>query len=107
MGRGAGKPLPRSSITSLTGSRDGGARRDRTADLYNAIVALSQLSYGPTPGRRLSHVRMGVNPQPNPDSVPVSRVRNRVVGCSRSRCGAGGNAGGSPGPRPCSRRRYA
>jgi hypothetical protein len=27
---------------------NGGARRDRTADLYNAIVALSQLSYGPT-----------------------------------------------------------
>ena len=27
--------------------RVGGARRDRTADLYNAIVALSQLSYGP------------------------------------------------------------
>jgi hypothetical protein len=27
----------------------GGARRDRTADLYNAIVALSQLSYGPEP----------------------------------------------------------
>jgi hypothetical protein len=26
----------------------GGARRDRTVDLYNAIVALSQLSYGPT-----------------------------------------------------------
>ena len=26
----------------------GGARRGRTADLYNAIVALSQLSYGPT-----------------------------------------------------------
>ena len=25
----------------------GGARRDRTDDLYNAIVALSQLSYGP------------------------------------------------------------
>ena len=25
----------------------GGARRSRTADLYNAIVALSQLSYGP------------------------------------------------------------
>jgi hypothetical protein len=25
----------------------GGARRDRTADLYDAIVALSQLSYGP------------------------------------------------------------
>ena len=27
---------------------DGGANRDRTDDLYNAIVALSQLSYGPT-----------------------------------------------------------
>jgi hypothetical protein len=27
---------------------DGGADRDRTDDLYNAIVALSQLSYGPT-----------------------------------------------------------
>ena len=26
----------------------GGARRNRTDDLYNAIVALSQLSYGPT-----------------------------------------------------------
>ena len=26
----------------------GGARGDRTPDLYNAIVALSQLSYGPT-----------------------------------------------------------
>ncbi len=25
----------------------GGASRDRTGDLYNAIVALSQLSYGP------------------------------------------------------------
>ena len=30
--------------------KSGGARRDRTADLYNAIVALSQLSYGPTTG---------------------------------------------------------
>jgi hypothetical protein len=27
----------------------GGARRDRTADLVNAIHALSQLSYGPEP----------------------------------------------------------
>ena len=26
---------------------DGGASRDRTGDLYNAIVALSQLSYSP------------------------------------------------------------
>ena len=27
--------------------KGGGANRDRTDDLYNAIVALSQLSYGP------------------------------------------------------------
>jgi hypothetical protein len=27
----------------------GGARRNRTADLFNAIEALSQLSYDPTP----------------------------------------------------------
>ena len=26
----------------------GGAKGDRTPDLYNAIVALSQLSYGPS-----------------------------------------------------------
>ena len=34
---------------------DGGAKRDRTADLYNAIVALSQLSYSPV----LHRVRTG------------------------------------------------
>jgi hypothetical protein len=31
--------------------RSGGASRDRTGDLYNAIVALSQLSYGPNVAR--------------------------------------------------------
>src|SRR5215469_5202231 len=35
--------------------RIGGAKRDRTADLYNAIVALSQLSYGP-------NLRLGAPP---------------------------------------------
>lgn len=32
----------------LKGKIDGGAERDRTADLLNAIQALSQLSYSPT-----------------------------------------------------------
>ena len=32
--------------------KDGGARRDRTADLVNAIHALSQLSYGPDQTRK-------------------------------------------------------
>ena len=31
-------------------TQPGGASRDRTGDLYNAIVALSQLSYGPERG---------------------------------------------------------
>ncbi len=31
---------------------NGGASEDRTRDLNNAIVALSQLSYGPTQSRR-------------------------------------------------------
>ena len=42
----------------------GGARRDRTADLYNAIVALSQLSYSPylfrTPARGV-HIFQNLN----------------------------------------------
>ena len=35
----------------------GGAKRDRTADLLNAIQALSQLSYGPLLGSRKSELR--------------------------------------------------
>lgn len=35
--------------------RFGGAKRDRTADLYNAIVALYQLSYDPSLCER--HIR--------------------------------------------------
>ena len=32
---------------SITYTKNGGAEGNRTPDLYNAIVALSQLSYGP------------------------------------------------------------
>ena len=35
------------------GAPVGGAKEDRTPDLYNAIVALSQLSYGPVSRGRL------------------------------------------------------
>ena len=43
----------------------GGANRDRTDDLYNAIVALSQLSYSPTcwRTRRILACRRGVKPK--------------------------------------------
>ena len=47
--------LPKSYLKTPEGTRlgsnpqshHGGADRDRTDDLYNAIVALSQLSYSP------------------------------------------------------------
>jgi hypothetical protein len=41
----------------------GGAERDRTVDLLNAIQALSQLSYSPTLGRQFSKANalVGVN----------------------------------------------
>jgi hypothetical protein len=40
----------------------GGARRDRTADLYNAIVALSQLSYDPKTSSIVSLFLPAFNP---------------------------------------------
>src|SRR4051794_21090000 len=39
--------MNKGSASRLSPCLIGGAKRDRTADLYNAIVALSQLSYGP------------------------------------------------------------
>ncbi len=39
----------------------GGAKRDRTADLYNAIVALYQLSYGPDRTQMLWFCGFAVN----------------------------------------------
>ena len=50
---GLRRPLLRSNGLSVARhakpvrAKRGGAKRDRTADLYNAIVALSQLSYSP------------------------------------------------------------
>lgn len=47
----AGAPPVENEKGSATGREAlchfGGPKRDRTADLHNAIVALSQLSYGP------------------------------------------------------------
>jgi hypothetical protein len=43
-------PLARSVISSVRWwGGNGGAKRDRTADLLHAMQALSQLSYGPVP----------------------------------------------------------
>ena len=45
--RGLAPEKRRGPTAMPSGLLSGGAKRDRTADLYNAIVALSQLSYGP------------------------------------------------------------
>ena len=55
---------------------DGGADQDRTDDLYNAIVALSQLSYGP-----------GVSQRPR-YGMPASRKRPAGGMCGRELKGA-------------------
>ncbi len=53
---------------AISGLLSGGAKRDRTADLHTASVALSQLSYGPGAmnlttrcGREYSHEHMTVS----------------------------------------------
>jgi hypothetical protein len=43
--------------TSCIAAGNGGARRDRTADLLHAMQALSQLSYGPFPTELLSQTQ--------------------------------------------------
>ena len=45
--RAAQKEKAGNRLVTITGSLSGGAKRDRTADLHTASVALSQLSYGP------------------------------------------------------------
>ena len=66
-------------LMAISGSLYGGAKRDRTADLHTASVALSQLSYGPVNngnaadqvarcGREYSHEGMLVSTLP---STPV------------------------------------
>ena len=45
--RGLRMCFKRALLLSCPQKSYGGAKRDRTADLYNAIVALSQLSYSP------------------------------------------------------------
>ena len=77
--------------------RDGGARRDRTADLLRARQALSQLSYGPGTSqlRQLTSTRLGyvkatrLSPAPReevvglggfePPTSPLSGVRSNQL----------------------------
>src|SRR5579862_1966062 len=49
----------RQNLRTISQVASGGARRSRTADLLNAIQALSQLSYGPN-----LRTRVGKRPRP-------------------------------------------
>jgi hypothetical protein len=71
------KPLQLASL-SCPRLRDGGARRDRTADLLRARQALSQLSYGPrtSPLRQFTSTRLGSLQATRLSPVP----REEVVG---------------------------
>ena len=60
----------------------GGARRDRTADLYNAIVALSQLSYSPDLFRTPT---CGVHIYQNLNLIMVNLLRTSIRGESVNR----------------------
>ena len=53
------RPLDDGSTKTYKLRQDGGAKRDRTADLYTASVALSQLSYSPS--RCLNRVAVCLN----------------------------------------------
>ena len=68
---------------SLGDSRSGGARRDRTADLVNAIHALSQLSYAPA---ILSRLRSAPRQHGNVAVVAVS-VNEGYMALNQSRAG--------------------
>ena len=63
---------------------DGGAERDRTADLYNAIVALSQLSYGP--------IRWSPEEEPSGGGWNLGRAGPGCKGKMRSRPRSGSAA---------------
>ena len=58
-GKVTGPPAPRLRRTTIRryAAKVGGAKRDRTADLLNAIQALSQLSYGPVHEKRNANIR--------------------------------------------------
>jgi hypothetical protein len=86
----ATRRLPRSSTKSraarpLGQAKDeidqevGGARRDRTADLLNAIQALSQLSYGPTRRKRALRWILGYPPGDSPVSGRIVRDAGRLA----------------------------
>ena len=90
----------RKSCEARSAKQDGGAEGNRTPDLYNAIVALSQLSYGPQ--------GVGMAPAAPDSNAGLRRPRKiRVAGGSRQGKTGRRRAGAGSGRRlrPCRRRR--
>ena len=66
----------------------GGAKRDRTADLYNAIVALSQLSYSPfrQPGNSCCLAKSsGLQSRGDATIYPSPIALGKQKGCSKQK----------------------
>ena len=55
------KSIPSLSPVIIIAIASGGARRDRTVDLYTASVALSQLSYSPSDLEGARKIRSDLN----------------------------------------------
>ena len=60
---------------------NGGAERDRTVDLHNAIVALFQLSYGPIPkeGKELLNTLPSVNLLLGRERIDKQRIQRLFI----------------------------
>ena len=57
----------------------GGARRDRTADLYNAIVALSQLSYSPGKARHVTELPSWCQSRFQPAGIGSAKAETSLI----------------------------
>ncbi len=57
----------------------GGAERDRTADLVNAIHALSQLSYSPTSGTTINTWPLSSQEAATPPPLPPRLLHHNIV----------------------------
>ena len=86
-GRGVPPVRPRAGWpgSRRDGRDDGGAERDRTADLVIANDALSQLSYGPAPSHRPA--RAGPAPHPRTEGPDVGARLDRSARGVRNRPG--------------------
>ena len=66
-------------LLTIPGFLSGGAKRDRTADLHTASVALSQLSYGPRLVPIASNQAIRCGREYSHEAMPVSTPFERNI----------------------------